>query len=118
MEATEISPRDTGKRFKFSRKGRRSYYRLQRVTKFLKFSNRMGEKANEMLEEVSEQEQEIKARLNGQYVSSDDQHRLDMIQKARQDNSLCVDSLALFSSQITRHIFHGEKNPKENYIRK
>ena len=61
----------------------------------------MGEKANEMLEEVSEQEQEIKARLNGQYVSSDDQHRLDMIQKARQDNSLCVDSIALFSSQIT-----------------
>ncbi len=69
----------------------------------------MVQKANEMLEEVSEQEQEIKARLNGQYVSSDDQRRLDMIQKARQDNSLYVDSIVLFSSQITRHIFHGEK---------
>lgn len=35
-----------------------------------------------------EKEQEIKARLNGQYVSSDVRGRLDKIQKARQGISL------------------------------
>jgi len=104
------------KLFQFSRKGRRSAYRLQWVKKFLSYSNRMGEKAKEMLEELSEQEQQIKARLNGQDASSEDQDRLDKIQQARQDISLCLNDMALFSDQITRRIFDGETIPQKEKI--
>ena len=104
------------KLFQFSRKGCRTVYRLNRVTNFLKFSNRMGEKAKKMLEELSEQEQEIQARLNGQAPSSDDQDRLDQIQQARQDISLYLDYMVLFFNQITRRIFDGEAIPEKEKI--
>ena len=104
------------KLFKFSRKGRRSAYRLQWVKKFLKYSNPMGEKAKKMLEELSEQEQEIKARLNGQDASCEDQDRLDKIQQARQDISFYLHYMALFSDQITRRIFDGETIPQQEKV--
>ena len=47
---------------------------------------------------------------------AEDQDRLDKIQQARQDISLYLYYMALFSDQITRRIFDGETIPQQEKV--
>jgi len=99
------------KRSTFSRKGRRSTYRFHRIKKLLNYSNWIGEKAREVLQELSQQEQEIKERLDGHTPSAEDQKMLDEIHHAKQKICLYLDYGARFSDQIIRRVFHNETIP-------
>ncbi|MCY4170134.1 MAG: hypothetical protein OXF08_00870 [Bacteroidetes bacterium] len=104
------------KLYKHSCKRRRTAYRLNKVMRYLKYSNWVGEKAKEMLGALTAQKEEIMARLEGSTPSSADRILLEQIEEATQKICLYLDYIALFSDQIIRRVINNETIPTQEKI--